>query len=81
MREPQDKGHKIAVQRALDAYARARGGYHDRETAMIYLLESLERDWTAGREKEITKYGTDPNLIPTFEQCARAATRIANRND
>ena len=78
MREPQDKGHAVAVQRALDAYARARGGYIDRETAMIYLLESLQRDWTAIRDKEL-KRGTSPDLIPTFEVLSRAASRLAQQ--
>lgn len=78
MREPPDKGHKIAVQRALDAYARARGGYIDRQTAMMYLLESLERDWNTGRDREI-KQGAATFAVPTFEQLSRAAARMAKQ--
>jgi hypothetical protein len=74
----QDKGNKVAVQRALDAYNRARAGYPDRETAVIYLLEGLERDWTEIRDKEI-KRGTTADLIPTFDQLARAASRMAKQ--
>lgn len=61
-----DKGIKIAVQRALDAFNRARGGYTDRETAMFYLLEALESDWVRATK------GLEPPA-PTFVQIARAA--------
>jgi hypothetical protein len=73
-----DKGNTIAVQRALDAFNRARGGFVDRQTAMIYLLEALERDWNRLRSKEISLNSNNLDIIPTFEQLARAASRLAS---
>lgn len=74
MREPEDKGHAVAVQRALDAYSRARGGYIDRQTAYMYLLESMERDWNRLAKRDGETTGEN---VPSFEQMVRAAARMA----
>lgn len=76
--EPQDKGHAVAVQRALDAYSRARGGFADRQTATMYLLESLERDWNRLVERDGETPGDD---VPTFGQMVRAAGRMAKAGE
>jgi hypothetical protein len=81
MGEPIDKGNKIAVQRALDAFCRARGsGFIDRQTAMIFLLEALEEDWTRVRAKSIAVNPNDVDALPNFPQLARAAARMFAQN-
>lgn len=80
MPEPKDRGPRVGAQRALDAFARARGGYSDRQTAMIYLLEALELDWTAIRDRDIERNPNDAEPLPTFAQLARAAGRLAAKS-
>lgn len=81
MREPTDKGNKVAVQRALDAFCRARGSaFVDRQTAIMYLLEGLEEDWTRIRDKAVAQNPNDADTIPNFGQLARGASRMCAMN-
>lgn len=77
-REPVDKGNRVAVQRALDAFNRARGSmFIDRQTAYMYLLEALQRDWDRIADRD--RNPEFPDDVPTFEQLARAAARMAKQ--
>jgi hypothetical protein len=78
---PVDKGNKVAVQRALDAFCRARGtNFLDRPSAIMHLLEALEEDWTAIRSKALKDAPADGESLPDYGQLSRAARRLYQVN-
>lgn len=75
MKYKKDKGHAIAIYRALSAYSRSRGGYIDYQTALIYMLESMCRIWDLHEEKQ-KKHGNEN--VASFDMLYKAARKMAN---